>query len=69
MFSYEMDAVFEQNFRQKLRVPPLVDPRAVEMNIFADLTTSKRQKQIFCVVDYSVLCDSVTDSIIVTNMK
>ncbi len=27
-----------------LRVPPLVDPRAVEMNIFADLTISKRQK-------------------------
>jgi hypothetical protein len=27
-------------------VPPLVDPRAVEMNIFADLTTSKRQKEI-----------------------
>jgi len=25
-------------------VPPLVDPRAVEMNIFADLTISKRQK-------------------------
>jgi hypothetical protein len=44
MFSYELDAVFEQNFRQKLRVPPLVDPRAVEMNIFADLTISKRQK-------------------------
>jgi hypothetical protein len=33
-------------FRQKLRVPPLVDPRAVEMNIFADLTISKRQKLI-----------------------
>jgi hypothetical protein len=30
--------------RQKLQVPPLVDPRAVEMNIFADLTISKRQK-------------------------
>ncbi len=31
-------------FRKKLRVPPLVDPRAVEINIFADLTISKRQK-------------------------
>jgi hypothetical protein len=45
MFSYELDAVFEQNFfAKKLRVPPLSDPRAVEMNIFADLTISKRQK-------------------------
>jgi hypothetical protein len=39
-----VDAVFEQIFRKKLRVPPLVDPRAVEINIFADLTISKRQK-------------------------
>jgi hypothetical protein len=34
-------------FRKKLRVPPLVDPRAVEINIFADLTISKRQKFSF----------------------
>ncbi len=32
--------VFEQIFSQK----PLVAPRAVEINIFADLTISKRQK-------------------------
>jgi hypothetical protein len=42
--SYELDAAFEQFFRKKLRVPPLVDPRAVEIYIFADLTISKRQK-------------------------
>jgi hypothetical protein len=30
-------------------VPPLVDPRAVEMNIFADLTISKRQKSVLAV--------------------
>ena len=28
-------------------MPPLVDPRAVEINIFADLTISKRQKFSF----------------------
>jgi hypothetical protein len=33
-------------FRKKQQVPPLVDPRAVEINIFADLTISKRQKLI-----------------------
>jgi hypothetical protein len=44
MFPYELDAVFEHIFRKKLRVPPLVDPRAVEKDIFADLTISKRQK-------------------------
>jgi hypothetical protein len=27
-------------------VPPLVDPRAVEINIFADLTISKEAKTI-----------------------
>ncbi len=31
-------------FRKKLRVPSLVNPRAVEINIFADLTISKKQK-------------------------
>jgi hypothetical protein len=30
--------------RKKLRVPPLVDPRAVEIDIFADLTISKKAK-------------------------
>jgi hypothetical protein len=27
-------------------VPPLLDPRAVEINIFADLTISKEEKTI-----------------------
>jgi hypothetical protein len=45
MFPYELDALFlSKFFRKKLRVPPLVDPRVVEINIFADLTISKRQK-------------------------
>jgi hypothetical protein len=29
----------------QLRVPPLVDPRAVEIYIFADLTISKEKRQ------------------------
>jgi hypothetical protein len=44
MLPYELDAVIEQIFSQKLRVRPRVDPRAVEIDIFADLITSKRQK-------------------------
>ncbi len=44
MLPYELDAAFEQIFRKKLRVRPRVDPRAVEIDIFADLITSKRQK-------------------------
>jgi hypothetical protein len=31
-------------FRKKLRMPPLVDPWAVEIDIFADLTISKEAK-------------------------
>jgi hypothetical protein len=46
VFSKAGCSVWTKIFRQKLRVPPLVDPRAVEMNIFADLTISKRQKWI-----------------------
>jgi hypothetical protein len=51
-------SVWAKNFRQKLRVPPLVDPRAVEMNIFADLTISKRQKRIFKVRINDWICGS-----------
>jgi hypothetical protein len=31
-------------FRKKVRVPPLVDPRAVGVDIFADLTISWEAK-------------------------
>jgi hypothetical protein len=46
MFSYELDAVFELNFFLKSCECRrwLTLGRAVEMNIFADLTISKRQK-------------------------
>jgi hypothetical protein len=45
MLPYELHAVFEQIFSQKLRVPPLVDPRAVEIDIFADLITSRGKNE------------------------
>ncbi len=46
MFPYKLDAVFEQKCcRKKLRVPPLVNPRAVEIDMFADLTISKEGKR------------------------
>jgi hypothetical protein len=41
MFPYELDAVYEQIFHKKMRVPPLVDPPAVEINI---LPTSPSQR-------------------------
>jgi hypothetical protein len=37
---------FRKNQYKHSTVPPLVDPRAVEINIFVDLTISKEQKTI-----------------------